>query len=102
MGEFTTLGPADAVSDGDMKAFDVEGVKVAVANVDGTLHAFGNVCTHRQCPLAKGDLEGSTVTCPCHGSQFDVTTGAVLSGPAEEPVLSYPVRIEDNAIQISL
>jgi 3-phenylpropionate/trans-cinnamate dioxygenase ferredoxin subunit len=102
MDEFTTLGPAAAVSDGDMKAFDVAGVKVAVANVGGTMHAFGNICTHRQCPLAKGDLEGTTVTCPCHGSQFDVTTGAVLSGPAEDPVPSYPVRIEDDAIQISV
>ncbi|MGH3119293.1 MAG: Rieske (2Fe-2S) protein, partial [Gaiellales bacterium] len=60
------------------------------------------VCTHRQCPLAKGDLEGTIVTCPCHGSQFDVTSGAVLSGPAEESVPSYPVRIEDDAIQIAL
>ncbi len=102
MAEFATVGPADAVGDGDLKAFDIEGVKVAVANVGGTLHAFGNVCTHRQCPLAKGDLEGTTVTCPCHGSQFDVTTGAVLSGPAEDPVPSYPVRIEDDAIQISV
>jgi 3-phenylpropionate/trans-cinnamate dioxygenase ferredoxin component len=102
MGEFTTLGPVDSVSTGALKAFEIEGVKVAVANVDGTLHTFGNVCTHRQCPLAKGALEGTTVTCPCHGSQFDVTTGAVLSGPAEDPVPSYPVRIEDDAIQISI
>ncbi|MDQ3986737.1 MAG: non-heme iron oxygenase ferredoxin subunit [Actinomycetota bacterium] len=102
MAEFTTVGPVDAAGEGDLKAFEIEGVKVAVANVDGTLHAFGNVCTHRQCPLAKGDLEGTTVTCPCHGSQFDVTTGAVLSGPAEDPVPSYPVRIQDDAIQISV
>lgn len=102
MAEFTTVGPADSVGDGDLKAFEVAGVKVAVANVAGTLHAFGNICTHRQCPLAKGDLEGTTVTCPCHGSQFDVTTGAVLSGPAEDPVPSYPVRLEDDAIQISV
>ncbi len=102
MAEFTTVGPGDSVGDGDLKAFEVEGVKVAVANVGGTLHAFGNVCTHRQCPLAKGDLEGTTVTCPCHGSQFDVTTGAVLSGPAEEPVPSYPVRLQDDAIQIAV
>jgi 3-phenylpropionate/trans-cinnamate dioxygenase ferredoxin subunit len=102
MAEFATVGPADAVSDGDMAAFEVEGDKVAVANVGGTLHAFGNVCTHRQCPLAKGDLEDTTVTCPCHGSQFDVTSGAVLSGPAEDPVSSYLVRIEDGAIQVSV
>jgi nitrite reductase/ring-hydroxylating ferredoxin subunit len=102
MGEFMTVGPATVVSNGDLKAFEVGGVKIAVASVDGTMYAFGNTCTHRQCPLAKGELEDTTVTCPCHGSQFDVTTGAVLRGPAEDPVESYPIRIEDDAIQISV
>ncbi len=60
--------------------------KVAVANVGGELHAFDDTCTHRGCSLADGTLDGSVVTCPCHGSQFDVTTGAVVRGPAEEPV----------------
>ena len=60
--------------------------KVAVANVDGELHAFDDTCTHRGCSLAEGTLDGKVVTCPCHGSQFDVTTGAVVRGPATEPV----------------
>jgi nitrite reductase/ring-hydroxylating ferredoxin subunit len=60
--------------------------KVAVANVGGELHAFDDTCTHRGCSLAQGTLEGTVVTCPCHGSQFDVTTGAVVRGPATEPV----------------
>ena len=102
MGEFMTVGRASELSEGDMKAFEVAGVKVAVANVAGTLHAFGNVCTHRQCPLAKGELEETTVTCPCHGSQFDVTTGAVLQGPAQDPVESYPVRVQDDALQVEV
>lgn len=102
MSEFMTVGPANAVNDGDMKAFAVGEIKVAVANVAGTLYAFGDICTHRQCPLHKGELEGTTVTCPCHGSQFDVSTGAVLSGPAEEPVGSFPIRVEDDSIQIEV
>jgi nitrite reductase/ring-hydroxylating ferredoxin subunit len=64
-------------------AFDVDGTPVAVANVDGRLLAFDDTCIHRGCSLATGDLDGATVTCPCHGSQFDVTSGAVLRGPAE-------------------
>jgi 3-phenylpropionate/trans-cinnamate dioxygenase ferredoxin component len=102
MGEFRTVGPASAVGDSDLKAFEVADVKIAVANVGGTMYAFGNTCTHRQCPLAKGELEDTTVTCPCHGSQFDVTTGAVLRGPAEDPVESYPIRVEDDTIQIQV
>jgi 3-phenylpropionate/trans-cinnamate dioxygenase ferredoxin subunit len=100
MSEFMTVGPA-SLSEGDLKAFEVGGVKIAVANVAGALFAFGDTCTHRQCPLSKGELEDTTVT-PCHGSQFDVTTGAVLSGPAEDPVGSYPIRVEDDAMQIEV
>jgi len=102
MGEFMTVGQTSELSKGDMKAFDVAGVKIAVANVAGTFHAFGNVCTHRRCPLAKGELEETTVTCPCHGSQFDVTTGAVLRGPAADSVESYPVRVHGDAIEVEV
>jgi 3-phenylpropionate/trans-cinnamate dioxygenase ferredoxin subunit len=77
-----------------MRVFDVGGTKVSVANVAGRLYAFEDTCTHQACSLATGDLDGTTVTCPCHGSQFDVTSGAVLRGPAERPVRSRVVRVE--------
>jgi nitrite reductase/ring-hydroxylating ferredoxin subunit len=51
-------------------------------------------CTHREGPLNEGRLDGSTVTCPWHGSQFNVCTGAVLRGPATEPVKAYRVLVE--------
>jgi nitrite reductase/ring-hydroxylating ferredoxin subunit len=102
MGEFTAVGPASQLVDGDLKGFEVSGIKIAVANVRGIMYAFDDACTHQQCPLAKGELEDTTVTCPCHGSQFDVTTGAVLRGPAQDPVDSYPVRVEDDTIEIEV
>jgi 3-phenylpropionate/trans-cinnamate dioxygenase ferredoxin component len=102
MSEFMTVGPVHDIGNGALKAFEVGGVKIAVANVAGILYAFGNTCTHRQCPLAKGELEDTTVTCPCHGSQFDVTTGGVLTGPAEGPVESYPIHVEDDTISIEV
>jgi nitrite reductase/ring-hydroxylating ferredoxin subunit len=102
MSGFTAVGPAQEVTEGSMKAYVIDDMKIAVANVDGTLHAFGNLCTHTRCPLTKGDLDGTTVTCRCHGSQFDVTTGAVLQGPATEPVPSFPARIEGNVIEVAV
>ena len=102
MAEFVPAGKANEVSEGALRAFDVGGTPVAVANVAGTFHAFGDTCTHQQCSLAEGDLEGTTVTCPCHGSQFDVTTGSVLNPPAEEPVRTYGVRLEGDELQIEL
>jgi|SRR5215831_11561699 len=92
------------IAKGQMRTLEVGGVKVGVANVDGHLYAFDDTCTHRGCSLATGKLEGTTVTCPCHGSQFDVTSGAVLRGPATLPVRSRSVRIagEDLVVESEL
>jgi nitrite reductase/ring-hydroxylating ferredoxin subunit len=100
MAEFVTVAKAGDVSQGELRRFDLGGTPVAVANVGGTLYAFGNTCTHLHCSLAEGELDGTTVTCPCHGSRFDVTSGAVLRGPAREPVPSYAARVEGKDIQI--
>src|SRR2546421_13049359 len=100
--EFVTVAQVHAVPAGELAAFDVGGARIAVANVAGTFHAFDDTCTHLQCSLAEGDLDGTTVTCPCHGSEFDVTTGEVLRGPAREPVQSYPVRVEDGLVRIEV
>jgi len=50
----------------------------------------------------EGTLEGTTVTCPLHGANFDVCTGKNLTPPAPEPVASYPVRVQGNEIQVEL
>jgi 3-phenylpropionate/trans-cinnamate dioxygenase ferredoxin subunit len=92
------IGNAADVPDGEMRVFVVGGTKVNVSNVGGNLYAFDDTCTHRGCSLANGDLDGTTVTCACHGSQFDVTTGAVLRGPAERPVRSVPLQVEGDAL----
>jgi nitrite reductase/ring-hydroxylating ferredoxin subunit len=100
MTEFARVAKDGDVEEGEMAAFDVSGQRVAVAHVDGSLYAFGDICTHARCSLAEGELEGKTVTCPCHGSQFDVTTGAVLNPPATEPVPIFRLRVEDDEIQV--
>ena len=99
-GDWTTLGAASTVAAGDIKAFPTPGGAVAVANVGGTFYGFDDTCTHKHCSLAEGDLDGTVVTCICHGSQFDVTSGAVKRGPAETPVGSYPVRLEGTDLQV--
>jgi nitrite reductase/ring-hydroxylating ferredoxin subunit len=99
-GEWATLGAASTVASGDITAFATPAGAVAVANVGGTYYAFDDTCTHKRCSLAEGDLDGTVVTCICHGSQFDVTSGAVLQGPAETPVGSYPVRVEGSDLQV--
>jgi 3-phenylpropionate/trans-cinnamate dioxygenase ferredoxin component len=65
-----------------------------VFNVAGHLCATQAKCPHRQGPLNEGKLDGSTVTCPWHGSQFNVCTGVVLLGPAVDPLKMYRVIVE--------
>ena len=69
---------------------------VAVFNVGGRLCATQAACTHRGGPLNEGPLAGSTVTCPWHGSQFDVCSGAVVRGPASEPLKTYRVDVQGD------
>ena len=101
MAEFTVTA-VDQLGDRELAAFDVSGTRIAIASVDDVFYAFGDTCTHRGCSLAEGDLAATVVTCPCHGSQFDVTTGEVLRGPAREPVRSYPVRVESGVLRVDL
>jgi nitrite reductase/ring-hydroxylating ferredoxin subunit len=73
---------------------------VAVFSVAGRLCATQAACTHRGGPLNEGGLDGSTVTCPWHGSQFDVCTGAVVRGPAREPLKTYRVEVQGDIGQV--
>jgi nitrite reductase/ring-hydroxylating ferredoxin subunit len=79
-----------------------KGTRVTLANVAGTIFAIDDTCTHRGCSLGDGKLDGSTVQCACHGSRFDVTSGAVARGPAEDPVRSYPVHVANGEVQVDL
>ena len=96
----TRIGSSKDVTAGQMRAFDVAGTKVTVANANGHLYGFDNTCTHQGCSLAQGKLQGTTVTCPCHGSQFDVTSGAVLRGPAQRPVRSRSVQVKGDELLV--
>jgi len=69
---------------------------VAVFNVEGGFCATQAACTHRHGPLSEGTFDGTTVTCPLHGAQFNVWTGAVLRGPAEQPLRTCSVTIDGD------
>lgn len=94
------VGRTTDVPAGAMRAFQVAGTAVTVANADGRLYAIDDTCTHLGCSLATGELQGTTVTCPCHGSEFDIVSGDVLEGPAEYPVRSRAVDTTDGELSI--
>jgi nitrite reductase/ring-hydroxylating ferredoxin subunit len=88
------------VPDGSMKAAMLDGEEIVVANIGGRCFAFGGICTHEQAPLSEGMLDGQRVICPWHSSEFDVTTGAVIDGPADEPIPVFKVEMIGDTIRV--
>lgn len=98
-----TIASTADIKPGELAAFHVEGVRIAVANANGRFFAIDDTCTHEDCSLAdEGTLDGTVVTCGCHGAQFDVTTGAVLAPPAYEPLKAYALRVEQGNVVVEV
>ncbi|MDQ0786321.1 Rieske (2Fe-2S) protein [Streptomyces sp. B3I8] len=96
----TPTAPVDLGAEGDVpkggaKLYRDANVVVSRSD-DGALKAFSTICTHAGCPINK--LSGTTLTCPCHGSEFDARTGEVLQAPATEPLHTLPVAAKDGRI----
>lgn len=93
-------GKVSDVAPGGLLAIELDGKPVAVAHIDGHLYAIGDTCTHRGCSLAEGELSGTVVTCPCHGGQFDVTSGKVITGPPREAEPTYAVQVIGDEFRV--
>lgn len=100
MGEFVKVAEAKDIAAGTGILVELEGDRIALFNMNGTFYAIADTCTHAGGPLSDGDLDGEVVTCPWHGAQFDVKTGAVVGPPAPEPVTTYRVKVEGSAVLI--
>lgn len=83
---------------GNAVRVDVDGTPVAVFNVGGELYAIGATCPHEGGPLEEGEVENGRVTCPWHGSVFDLKTGKVLTPPARNDVPVFAVQKEGNIV----
>ena len=102
MAELTKVAEIGDLPAGRAMAVEASGRRIALFNVDGTIHAIDDTCTHRGGPLSEGELEGTTVTCPWHGARFDVTSGSVIGPPAGSDVTSYRVEIDGADIKLEL
>ena len=102
MTEWVRIASTLDLEDGDVASYEVGETYVALACVTGSYYAFDDTCTHRGCSLSEGELDGTTLICPCHAGEFDVRTGEVLYGPPPDPVTTYPVRISSDEIEIEV
>ncbi|MCI4337503.1 MAG: Rieske (2Fe-2S) protein [Thermoplasmata archaeon] len=85
-------------ADGHAVRILVNGTPVAVFRVGGQLYAIDARCTHVGGPLDQGAMNGTEVTCPWHGSVFDVRDGKAVKGPATKGAAPYRVRVDGEAL----
>ncbi|MEU9353044.1 Rieske (2Fe-2S) protein [Streptomyces griseoloalbus] len=89
------LGPESEVTEDGAKLYRAPNVVVSRSE-DGALKAYSSLCTHAGCPINK--LEGTKLICPCHGSEFDATTGKVLREPAVAPLKPLTVEVKNGTM----
>jgi nitrite reductase/ring-hydroxylating ferredoxin subunit len=101
---FRTVGPGDAIPNDFVVPYYLEDrkLRISVARVGESLYAFDDLCTcaDQACPLSGGLLTGTTIMCQCHGSRFNIVSGAVVNGPATDPLNVYEVREVDGSIEV--
>lgn len=101
---FRTLGPSNAIPNDFVVPYYLDDRKhrIAVARVNDRLYAFDDLCTcsDASCPLSGGLLNGRTIMCQCHGSRFDITSGAVIKGPATKSLNVYEVQEDKGSVRI--
>jgi 3-phenylpropionate/trans-cinnamate dioxygenase ferredoxin component len=76
--------------------------RLALCNVDGSIYAIDDVCTHDGGPLGEGELIGDQIECPRHGARFDVRSGRVTRMPAVRPVKTYTLEEEGGDLYVDL
>jgi 3-phenylpropionate/trans-cinnamate dioxygenase ferredoxin component len=90
----------DEVRPGTTKRVVIDGNPVLLANVDGTVYAVDDMCTHEDSSLSLGCLRGELVDCTLHGSRFSVVTGEPVEEPATEALRTWAVCIEHGSILV--
>ena len=99
---FSKVAKVADVPPGKGKQVTVNGVKVALFNVNGAFFAINDTCPHRGGPLSEGILTGTEVECPWHGAKFNATTGAHLCPPARSDVAAYKVQVVGDEVEVEV
>lgn len=102
MAKFVKVATTGELASTQAKKVEVDGKVIALFNLEEGYYAIDDTCPHRGGPLSGGPLEGEVVTCPWHGSKFNVKSGDVLTPPARTGVSSYRVRVSGSDIEVEV
>ncbi len=100
MSNWVTVARVGELAPGEWRVVDVDGAQAVVFNLEGQYYAIEDVCTHDSGQLTGGTVKGDQIICPRHGARFCIRTGEALTAPAYEPTATFPVRIENDEIQV--
>lgn len=100
MSDWIAVANVDELPPGSRRVVDVDGVAVAVFNLDGDYCAIEDTCPHDGGELASGELQGEEIVCPRHGARFNLRTGAVTAPPACSGLATFPVRVAAGRVEV--
>lgn len=100
--EFIAVAAVEELGAGERLFLEVDGLPIALFNIEGQYLAIADVCSHDEGPVAEGELHGDQIECPRHGARFDLSTGKALSLPAVVDIPIYPVKVQDGMILIGV
>jgi 3-phenylpropionate/trans-cinnamate dioxygenase ferredoxin subunit len=103
MADFVDAVPVEDIPEETAAVVEVAGRDVAIVKTGGKVYAVQNECPHAGHPIGEGDIVGENIIeCPGHASTFNVGTGEVISGPADEPLETYDVEVVDGMVRVAL
>jgi len=94
------VGTESDVPLGVMKPVRIDDTEVTVYHLEDGWFATSDICTHQNCALSEGEIDGEEIVCWCHGGAFDIRTGVATRMPCVVPVETFAVRIRENQIEI--
>ena len=100
MSDWVDVGLVSEIKENKPAHVEIDGTKIVIFKLDNEFYAIENVCTHDGGELMGGCVENDVIICPRHGARFSIKTGEALSAPAYEPVATFPLRVENNILQV--
>ncbi len=100
--EFHTLASSTELEEGKGRPYELEGHRIALVRHEGHVYALDDLCPHADASIAFGPVENGCIACPWHYAEFNLSTGAVLSGPAVRGIRTYQVEEADGQVSICL
>ena len=98
----TAVAKLGELAPDQMKRIEVNGQKLLLVFANNQYYAIDEICSHEDYSLFLGCIQNGKIKCSLHGSYFDLATGQALVDPADQPIQTYPVKIEQDQIWIEV